>query len=154
MHWRQLLPTLNNIKLPTWSFVRLQIFGPVLPFFSVKDVDEVINIINDRYTVLTDLIAKNCLSGFKKFKSSCRVGCMQWAWLCIKSLLLPEFDIGPVQQCMNSTLVYISLVRISCVHTFSLVVPRLCTEAASAIAHASASDHIWKEQKQLLSLVL
>jgi len=40
------------IELCLWSFVCLQIFGPIMPFINVKDVDEVIDIVTDRFSLI------------------------------------------------------------------------------------------------------
>jgi len=78
------------ITQPMWSFVCLQIFGPIMPFVSVKDVGEAINIINDRFSFI------DCRMLFVWFLMSvkyydCNCFCLIWLYRSAKCLVLVAF---------------------------------------------------------------
>jgi len=58
----------------TYVHLCLQIFGPLLPFVSVKDVDEAINIINDRFVFVYRL--ENLFICFIRCRSLCQCMCL------------------------------------------------------------------------------
>jgi len=83
------------VKQPIWSFVCQQIFGPIMPFVSIKDADEAISVINDRFSFI------DCRTLFNNnnnnnnnnqyiYKQRQSHAMSQWRWLATAVIFRPS----------------------------------------------------------------